>query len=135
MTIHYVALALAVIVMMVSFNMVRKGYIREKYALQWIVLGLVSTVLALFPNLLNWLADLLGIADPPNLLAFLGIWFLIGVVVHLTLETNKLEERVRALAEEIALLKAHNSEPTNSNKNQDNPTAPPDIPPADPPSA
>lgn len=135
MTIHYVALALAVIVLVVSFTMVRQGRVREKYALQWIVLGLVSTILALFPGLLNSLADVLGIADPPNLLAFLGIWFLIGVVVHLTLETNKLEERVRALAEEIALLKAAKTNPTNSNQTQENPSTPPDSPPADPPRA
>lgn len=118
MTIHYVALALAVIVLVVSFTMVRQGRVREKYAFQWILLGLVSTILALFPSLLNWLAGALGIADPPNLLAFLGIWFLIAVVVHLTLETNELEEQVRSLAEEIALLKANNP-----NKSQDNPTS------------
>lgn len=105
MAIHVVALALALMVLVVSFAMVRQGRVREKYALQWVFLGAVSTTLALFPGLLNWLASLLGIADPPNLLAFLGIWFLIIVVVHLTLETNKLEERVRTLAEEIALLK------------------------------
>lgn len=128
MTIHYVALILAVFVLVVSFTLVRQGRVREKYALQWIILGLVSTILALFPSLLNWLASILGIADPPNLLAFLGIWFLIGVVVHLTLETNTLEERVRALAEEIALLKA-----SNSKDSQENPTSRPTTKPTDPP--
>ncbi|WP_336249245.1 DUF2304 domain-containing protein [Stomatohabitans albus] len=116
MAIQLIALSLAVVVLLVSFGLVRQGRIREKYALQWILLGLVSVVLALFPNLLNALASVLGIADPPNLLIFLGVWFLIGVIVHLTLETNKLEERVRVLAEEIALLKA-----TNPNKTQDKP--------------
>lgn len=111
MTIQLLATLVAFALVAVWFMALRRGKIREKYAAQWIVLGLISVILALYPPLLNSLARFLGIADPPNLLAFLGIWFLIAVVAHLTMEVNTLEDRVRVLAEEIALLKVKAKHP------------------------
>lgn len=124
MTIQLIAFGLAAIVLVTSVALVRQGRVREKYAPQWILLGLSSVVLGIFPGLLDWIADLIGIADPPNLLAFLGIWFLITVVVHLTVEVNKLEERVRVLAEEIALLKANQLKADQLKANQPRPPKP-----------
>lgn len=105
-TIQLIGLGLGITVLVVSFGLVRQGLVREKYAVQWVFFALVSAILALFPGILNWIADLLGIVDPPNLLIFLGLWFLIAIVVHLTLEITRLQAQVRVLAEEVALFKS-----------------------------
>jgi hypothetical protein len=83
----------------------RRRTLREKYAVLWLVVGVGQLVLAAFPRLLDAFAQLLGVADPPNLLAFAGIVFLLGVTAHLSWESSRLEDETRVLAEEIAMLR------------------------------
>ena len=57
-----------------------------------------------FPVLLNKVADVVGVKDPPNLLLFAAALLLLLVCVHLSWEASRLEEKTRTLAEEVALL-------------------------------
>ena len=66
----------------------------------------VVLVLAVFPSLLDGLADLINIYSPPNLLFMLAIGFLLLVCIYFSWELSRLEDRTRTLAEEVALLKA-----------------------------
>ena len=68
-------------------------------------------VLGAFPNLLNGVADFVGVALPVNLLFLLSILLLMGVSIHLTLELSRLSEKTRILAEEVAILKALQEQP------------------------
>jgi hypothetical protein len=86
-------------------ELVRRRQLREKYAALWLAVGLAVLVLAVWPGLLDRTADLIGIADPPNLLAFVGLVFLLGVCAHLSWEVSRLEEETRSLAEEVAILR------------------------------
>lgn len=99
-------LFLAVFIVVLVFAQVRNQKMKEKYAALWLVVSLVIIVLAIFPSLLGWSADITGVIAPVNLLFLLAIMMLIGVSLHLTLEVSKLSDEVRALAEEIAILKA-----------------------------
>ena len=99
-------LFLAVFIVVLVFAQVRNQKMKEKYAALWLVVSLVIIVLAIFPSLLGWFADITGVIAPVNLLFLLAIMMLIGVSLHLTLEVSKLSDEVRALAEEIAILKA-----------------------------
>lgn len=99
-----VFLAVAVLVAVVLFRLLRAGRIREKYAALWIIVGAGIVTLAVWPGLLSYLADAINIALPVNLLFFLAILLLLGVALHLSLEASKLEEETRVLAERVALL-------------------------------
>lgn len=96
--------AVAVLVALVLFRLLRSGRIREKYAGLWIVVGAGIVLLALWPGLLNGVAEFIGIALPVNLLFFLAILLLLGVTLHLSLESSRLEDETRVLAERVALL-------------------------------
>lgn len=102
--VFFLILALLVIVMVIL--QVRNQKMKEKYAALWIIVSVLIVILAIFPSLLLWLADATGVIVPVNLLFLLSIMMLIGVSLHLTLEVSKLSEETRALAEEIAILKA-----------------------------
>jgi hypothetical protein len=54
---------------------------------------------------LDRLADRLGIWYQPTLFLLLAIGFLLLVAMHFSYELSRLEKRVRALAEELALLR------------------------------
>ncbi len=99
-----VFLAVAVAVGVVLFRLLRAGRLREKYTALWIIVGAGVVVLAVWPGLLNFLADAISVALPVNLLFFLAILMLLGVTLHLSLEASRLEDETRVLAERVALL-------------------------------
>jgi hypothetical protein len=94
--------AAGVVAMMAE--MLRRRQLREKYAVLWLAVGVVVAVLSVFPQLLGWLAGSTDVAVPLNLLFFLAIILLLGVSMHLSWESSRLEEKCRTLAEEVALL-------------------------------
>jgi hypothetical protein len=67
--------------------------------------GAVVLLLAVFPSLLDGLADLINIYSPPNLLFMLAIGFLLLVCIYFSWELSRLEEKTRVLAEEVAILR------------------------------
>lgn len=101
-TIFFVILTLVMLFLVAKLLRSRK--IREHYAVLWILVGLLMIVLVAFPGLLNWLAHLVGVALPSNLLFILAIMMLLGVTLQLTLELSRAEDRVRVLAENVAIL-------------------------------
>ena len=86
-------------------EMLRRGILREKFAALWLAVSATVLVLAVFPGVLTWLADLMGIAVPTNLLFFVAAVVLLMVSVQLSYEVSKLEARTRRLAEDLALLR------------------------------
>ncbi len=98
-------LGLALLIVIGVILLVRSGKISEKYAVLWLVVGVIAIVLAAYPPLLTAMAELVGVYVPSNLLFALSILLLVGVCMHLSLEVSRLEDRVRRLAEESAILR------------------------------
>jgi hypothetical protein len=105
-SVHIIALVGAVAVLAGMFELLRRGQLREKYAVLWLLVGIGVAVFGVFPGLLDSIARPLHVADPPNLLLFAGDVVLLLVTVHLSWESSRMEDRTRALAEEVALLRA-----------------------------
>jgi hypothetical protein len=94
------------------FEMLRRRQLREKYALLWVGVALVTIVLALVPGTLTWASDLVGVEVPANLLFFLASMLLLLVSIQHSYELGRLEERNRTLAEEVALLRLEMNRPS-----------------------
>jgi len=105
--IHIVAVVGGLAILTTMFELLRRGQLREKYAVVWLIEGIVVAVFAIFPGLINDLAAPLHVADPPNLLLFAANLVLVIVTIHLSWESSRTEDRTRALAEEVALLRQH----------------------------
>jgi hypothetical protein len=58
-----------------------------------------------FPGLLGWATDLLGLSLPSNLLFFVASVVLLLLTLQHSYELGRLEERTRTLAEEVGLLR------------------------------
>jgi hypothetical protein len=99
-----IAFALAVLIVILVLLLRRK--LSEKYAALWLVIGLATLLLALFPGLLVWLAEIMGVQVASNLLFAMSLALLIGVTLHLSWELSMSEEEVRRVAEEVAILRA-----------------------------
>ncbi|SIN70448.1 DUF2304 domain-containing protein [Agromyces cerinus] len=99
-------IALALILVSIVVYMLLSRKLREKYAILWIVIGLVVLVLGIFPQLLEWFTVALGVQVPSNLLFSLAILLLLGVSLHLSWEISQAEDEIRRVAEESAILNA-----------------------------
>ena len=97
------ALAGAAVVVLTIFEMVRRRYIRGRFAVTWIVVGLITTLMALAPGFLDWAARITGVAVPLNLLFFIGFVALLLILIQLTAEVGRLEKRLLRVAEDAAL--------------------------------
>ena len=99
-----VSIVAAVAALALVFELLRRRRLREKYAAIWVVIAIGTVVVAIFPQILRWLADLVGIQTPSNLLFFGSLIVLFAVSLQLSREVGLLEEQSRRLAEEIGTL-------------------------------
>ncbi|MCX2746516.1 DUF2304 domain-containing protein [Arthrobacter sp. MI7-26] len=99
------AFLLALVIVALVFEMLRRKKLREKYAALWLIVGVATLILAAFPYLLNIVAEVVGIQVPSNLLFAMSILMLLGVCLHLSWEISVVEDETRSLAEEVAILR------------------------------
>ena len=103
--VRIVAFLAGLLVLALMFEPLRRRQLKEKYAVLWLLVSVPVAVLAVAPGVLDRAADALDVADPVNLLLFIGLIVLLGVCVHLSWESSRLEDETRALAEDVAMLR------------------------------
>lgn len=102
---YFVGLIGSLLILVGIFELLRRRQLSEKYAVLWLVVGVLLLVLTVFPSLLAAVTHALGVGLPSNLLFFVGIVFLVGVCLHLSWELSRLESESRKLAEDVAILR------------------------------
>jgi hypothetical protein len=107
------------------FELLRRKHLREKYAILWAAVAVMTLLVAAFPQLLFWMSDLLGVEVPANLLFFVASLVLLGISVHHSYELGRLEDRTRTLAEEVALLRLRLEQPGRHASTSDGADQPP----------
>lgn len=104
MTATILAIVASLVTFVFVFLLLRRGVLREKYAVLWLLVSGIALVLALIPGALRAVSEVLGVQTPSNLLFFVTVVLLVLVSVQLSYELSRHEMRIRRLAEEIALL-------------------------------
>jgi hypothetical protein len=99
-----VAAVAAVILLLVILELIRSRRLQERYALLWLLTGIVILVLAAWRGALARLADLVGIAYPPSALFVLASFFVMILLLHYSTVISKLSDQNRILAQRLAIL-------------------------------
>ena len=102
---HVMLAILVAMAIFVIIRLVRRRHLKAKYSLLWLTLGGFMVVIAAVPGLLDWTAARLGIYYEPTLLILLGLALILLIVMHFSYELSRMENRVRTLAEESAILR------------------------------
>jgi len=102
--IQLIALALTLLIFGVILELVRRRRLVERYALLWMFAGLALVVLAVWRDLLEFGADLLGIAYPPNALFIVAFAVAFILLLHFSVAISRLSEETKILAQEVARL-------------------------------
>ena len=100
-----VATLASILLLLVVFELIRSRRLRERYALLWLVTGLVLLVLSVWREGLNTIARWLGVTGyPPAVLFAVGLLFVVLVLLHYSTVISKLADQNVILAQRLALL-------------------------------
>ena len=107
LSISIFATVAAVVLLLVVFELIRSRRLRERYALLWLVTGLVLVALSAWRGGLNTIAGWLGVRGyPPAVLFAVGLLFVILVLLHYSTVISRLTDQNTVLAQRLALLEA-----------------------------
>lgn len=89
----------------IIFELIRRRYLRERYALVWILTGLVLLTLALWREGLNTLAGWVGVKTyPPSVFIAAILFFVLVLLLHFSIVLSRLTDQNVTLAQKLALL-------------------------------
>lgn len=86
-------------------NMISKYRLELKYALLWLLMGVTAIIMALFPDLSQFVANTLGIETPVNALFLIAISALLVILFSLTTALSRISCKLKDAVQEIGLLK------------------------------
>jgi cell division protein FtsW (lipid II flippase) len=95
----------------VVFELIRSRRLRERYALLWVLTGVVLVVLSAWRGGLNTIAGWLGVETyPPAVLFAVSLLFVLAVLLHYSTVLSKVTDQNVILAQRVALLELELSE-------------------------
>ena len=95
----------SLLLILVVFELIRSRRLRERYALLWLLTGVVLLVLSAWRGGLNTIAGWVGISTyPPAVLFAIGTLFILLVLLHYSTVISKLSDQNVILAQRLALL-------------------------------
>ena len=105
LTISIAASIASVLLLLVVFELIRSRRLRERYALLWLLTGLVLLALSLWRGGLNTIAGWLGVQTyPPAVLFAVALLFVLAVLLHYSTVISKLADQNVVLAQRLALI-------------------------------
>jgi hypothetical protein len=93
------------ILLILVIELIRRGRLKERYSLLWLLAGLVLLLLSSSRNALEYVSRLVGIFYPPSLLFLIAFLFLLLITMHFSVVISGLTEKSKKMAQELALLR------------------------------
>ena len=100
---RFVPIVLAVLVVLVTLEMIRRRKLREEYAMLWLGTSVVLLILAFLPSIPIWLQRALD-TNYLTIVVMACFLFLSLIVMHFAVVISRHSEQIRQLAERMALL-------------------------------
>lgn len=93
------------LLILVVFELIRSRRLRERYALVWLLTGVVLLALSVWRGGLNTIAGWVGVTSyPPAVLFAVGLLFVLVVLLHHSTVISNLADQNAILAQRLALL-------------------------------
>ncbi len=112
-------LLIAFILTVVIYKILKKQMVPVKYSLLWILCVLLLYVLSICPNILLFIADLVGFQTISNMVIGVFVLILIFITISLTIIASFQKKKTTLLIQEISILKSRVSALENEVRNND----------------
>ncbi len=93
------------LLLFIVVELVRRGRLKEKYSLLWLLSGGILLIFSSSRDILEYVSRLLGIFYPPSLLFLVAFLFLLLITLHFSVVISGLSEKNKQLAQEVAILR------------------------------
>lgn len=107
-------IALALVFMILVFSAVNKRKLWLQYSLIWLLICGGLLLVAFFPGILDWLAELMQIEVTSNLVYLIAVFILVVITFYLTKIVSKQSEQIKTLIQ-VCSIERYISEHTESN--------------------
>lgn len=85
-------------------DQIKQKKLKLQYTLTWMLLLLFILIVTVFPGILGFVANIMGIALPINMIFFFGFLFTLVIIYRLTMAVSKQSEEIKFLTQKVALL-------------------------------
>lgn len=110
MSVHLVSFFIVFTLFLAVVESVRRGILETKYSLLWIFTCIVLGILSLSDNILETMANFIGVEYAPSLLFLFGLLCTLILIFDLTRRISSLNNKVIILTQEFALLEEKHRE-------------------------
>jgi hypothetical protein len=93
------------VVLLIAADSIRHALLKERYALLWVVTGLLILLCAFEPRVLGWVSSTFGMQYVSTVVAVI-FTFLLMVSFHFSISLSKLESKISKIAQRTAQLEA-----------------------------
>ena len=94
---------MAVLLMFFVIRRIRKASLRIEASIFWVIFSILLVIMAVFPGICMFFADLLGVASPANLVFAFIIFLLLVKGFSQSLEISTLQQKLETLTRKLAL--------------------------------
>lgn len=105
--IQLVALIFIFLLFILVTYYVKKNKISVKYSIVWYLCLLLLSLFTVFPNLLGYVTNLVGIQVSSNFLFAFMIGVLFIITLSLTIIVSEQQEKIKQLVQEISIIKSN----------------------------
>jgi len=99
------AIVVAIVLILLIFELIRRRKLREEYALVWLAVGFGIVALVWAYGLLEWLTHEIGAIAPTTTLFLFAFLFLIVMAMQFSIKLSKLVGQIKDLTQEIGILR------------------------------
>lgn len=89
--------------------LVRRDHLHGPYAVWWLFVAVIVTVLSFFPRIFDAVAVWVGVGYPPILAVVLGLGLILLKMLTMDLERSRQERKIRRLTQRLAILEERSS--------------------------
>ncbi len=101
---HIVAIASAVVLFAIVFELVRRRRLMERYALLWLLSAAMLLGLSVWGDLLELFARAVGVAYAPSALFIVALGLMLLLLLHFSLVISRLTDQTKVLAQRVGML-------------------------------
>ncbi|WP_195548454.1 DUF2304 domain-containing protein [Holdemania sp. 1001095H_141210_F2] len=98
-----ILLTFSILFLFIIIKFIKKSKLTTDIAIIWILWGIGLIIISAFPILMQYIANILGIATTINALFLIMIYLLYCLVFYLFIKISALEDKVKNLTQYIAL--------------------------------
>jgi len=98
------ALLVAILLLVVIIDLVRRRKLREEFSILWLAVGVGVAVLAAWYDLQVWLTHLIGAMSSSTTVFLFAFVFLALMNLHFSVRMSRMADQIKRLAQTIAIM-------------------------------